>query len=43
MEPEFADSKVQVPVVSEKEKGEIWFERKATELVENYIQSYGPQ
>ena len=35
--------KVQVPVASEKEKGETWFERKATELVENYIQSYGPQ
>ncbi|CAE7900519.1 unnamed protein product, partial [Symbiodinium sp. KB8] len=33
----------QVPVASEKEKGETWFERKATELVENYIQSYGPQ
>ena len=35
--------RVQVPVASEKEKGETWFERKATELVENYIQSYGPQ
>ena len=35
--------KVQVPVASEKEKGETWFERKATELVENYIQAYGPQ
>ena len=35
--------KVQVPVASEKEKGETWFERKATELVESYIQSYGPQ
>ena len=35
--------RVQVPVASEKEKQENWFERKATELVENYIQSYGPQ
>ena len=35
--------RVQVPVASEKEKQETWFERKATELVENYIQSYGPQ
>ena len=35
--------KVQVPIASEKEKGETWFERKATELVESYIQSYGPQ
>ena len=35
--------KVQVPVASEKEKQETWFERKATELVENYIQAYGPQ
>ena len=35
--------KVRVPVASEKEKQETWFERKATELVENYIQSYGPQ
>ena len=36
-------AKVQVPVASEKEKQETWFERKATELVENYIQAYGPQ
>ena len=35
--------RVQVPVASEKEKQENWFERKATELVENYIQAYGPQ
>ena len=35
--------RVQVPVLSEKEKQENWFERKATELVENYIQQYGPQ
>ena len=35
--------KVQVPVASEKEKQETWFERKATELVEQYIQEYGPQ
>ena len=35
--------RVQVPVASEKEKQETWFERKATELVENYIQAYGPQ
>ena len=35
--------KLQVPVASEKEKGETWFERKATELVESYIQAYGPQ
>ena len=30
--------KVQVPVASEKEKQETWFERKAMELVETYIQ-----
>ena len=36
--------KLQVPVAAEKvEKGETWFERKATELVESYIQAYGPQ
>ncbi|CAE7622154.1 unnamed protein product [Symbiodinium microadriaticum] len=36
--------KMQVPMASEKtEKGETWFERKATELVESYIQAYGPQ
>ena len=35
--------KAEVPVASEKEKQETWFERKATELVENYIQAYGPQ
>ncbi|CAE7510106.1 unnamed protein product, partial [Symbiodinium microadriaticum] len=35
--------KVLSQVASEKEKQETWFERKATELVENYIQSYGPQ
>ena len=35
--------RVQVPVASEKEKQENWFERKATELVENYIQAHGPQ
>ena len=36
--------KLQVPMASEKaEKGETWFERKATELVESYIQTYGPQ
>ena len=35
--------RVQVPVASEKEKQETWLERKATELVENYIQAYGPQ
>ena len=34
---------VQVPVASEQEKQETWFERKATELVENYIQAYSPQ
>ena len=35
--------RVQVPIASEKEKQETWFERKATELVESYIQAYGPQ
>ncbi|OLP78410.1 hypothetical protein AK812_SmicGene41411 [Symbiodinium microadriaticum] len=36
--------KLQVPVAAEMaEKGEAWFERKATELVESYIQAYGPQ
>ncbi|CAE7681231.1 unnamed protein product [Symbiodinium sp. CCMP2456] len=36
--------KLQVPVEAEKaEKGETWFERKATELVEGYIQAYAPQ
>ena len=35
--------RVEVPIASEKEKQETWFERKATELVENYIQAYGPQ
>ena len=36
--------KLQVPVAAEKaEKGETWFEGKATELVESYIQAYGPQ
>ena len=35
--------RVQASVPSEKEKQDNWFERKATELVENYIQQYGPQ
>ena len=35
--------RVPASVPSEKEKQENWFERKATELVENYIQQYGPQ
>ena len=35
--------RVEVPIASEKEKQETWFERKATELVESYIQAYGPQ